>query len=113
MNLNNFEVVNPHVKHPQIKVMERIITLNEDMKEWLGEDYVTVRINYSEKQIALIRENLAILPAESIKPIAKENSSQLRINSVSLTRTIRKLFGISKGVLTLKGVVQGDYNIFE
>lgn len=115
MDLSKFEVVNPYVPHPQLKVMEKIITLNEDVNKWLDGNALTIRINYDDKQIAIVKETSKDkeLPLEAIIPKTKKNSTQSRINSLNLARTIRNLFEVSKGVLTLKGTVRGDYIIFE
>lgn len=112
MEIENFSVLNPYPEKPTLRVMEKSLLFNSDFKTWLEDSYVTVRINYNSKQIAVVKEK-DNLPPEAIKPKEQKNSNQMRINSLSLANTLRKMFDVSEEKFTLNGNVGNDFIIFE
>lgn len=112
MDISNFKIMNPYPDKPTLRVLEKSLLFNGDFKKWLSDSYVTVRINYDSKQIAIVKEKSS-LPDEAIKPKKQNNSNQMRINSLSLANTLRKLFEVSEENFTLYGNVHYDFIIFE
>lgn len=112
MDIDSFKIMNPYPIKPQLNILEKSLLFNQDVKKWLEDNFVTVRINYDTKQVALVKEKGEI-PKEAIKPKNQNNSNQVRINSLSLANTIRELFNDPKGKLTLIGEVNDDFIIFE
>lgn len=112
MDIDSFKIMNPYPIKPQLNILEKSLLFNQDVKKWLEDNFVTVRINYDSKQVALVKE-MSEIPKEAIKPKNQKNSNQIRINSLSLANTIRDLFDNPKGKLVLIGKVNNDYIIFE
>ncbi|MDT2385485.1 hypothetical protein ACE4Z8_03215 [Enterococcus avium] len=111
MGISNFKIMNPYPDKPTMRVLEKNLLFNVDFKKWLSDSYVTVRINYDSKQIAIVKEKGSV--PEAIKPKEQNKSNQMRINSKSLVGTIRKLFNVADENFTLHGTVHDDYIIFE
>lgn len=112
MDISNFKTINLYPEKPTMRVLKKNLLFNGAFKKWLSDSHVTVRINYDSKQIAIVREN-GTLPDEAIKPKEQNNSNQMRINSLSLANTLRKLFDVSEENFTLYGIVDEDFIIFE
>ncbi|MGH1831232.1 hypothetical protein ABE871_07305 [Enterococcus gilvus] len=112
MDISNFKIMNPYPDKPTLRVLKKSLLFNTDFKKWLSDSYVTVRINYDSKQIAIVKEKSS-LPDEAIKPKEQNNSNQMRINSKNLADTLRKMFDVSEMNFTLEGKMHDDFIIFE
>lgn len=74
MDISKFQTINPYPDKPTLIVMGRSLLFNSDFKKWLLGSYVTVRINYDSKQIAIVKENDSLLD-EAIKLKEQNNSN--------------------------------------
>lgn len=112
MDISKFQTINPSPDKPTMRVMDKNLLFNSDFKKWVSDSYVTVRINYDTKQIAIVNEK-GSLRSEAVKPKKQNNKNQMRINSKSLADTLRKMFDVSEDNFTLHGDIHDDYIIFE
>lgn len=111
MDIKKFKIINPNPFEPQMQILEMSIIMNRDVNIWHEGNYITVRINDEDKQIAIVREK-GHIPNEGFRAEPKKNGKELHIENESIVRAIRSTFGKKKGILNLDGVIDGDAIIF-